>query len=122
MTDTNPPQERETAHQDTDQKIAHPAGLWWVLGSAICDQRNAEQISSETSSFLNQVEPDANRRAGLWLLSRQIGSDYDSEAEGARLAGEWVRAMCKPPRPSADSKDSGQGPGRTLSSNSRAPS
>ena len=120
MTDANPPQERETAHQDTDQ-IEHPASAWWLVDSAICDQHNAEQISFETWSFLNQIEPDANRRANLWRLSRQIGRGYDSAAEGAWFAGEWVRTMCKPSRPNADSKDSGQGLGRTLLSNSRAP-
>jgi hypothetical protein len=99
MTDTNPPQERETAHQDTNQGIEHPESPWWLVGSAICDQRNAEQIGSETWSFLNQIEPDANRRAGLWLLSRQIGSDYDSEPESARIARQWLRAMCKPSAP-----------------------
>jgi hypothetical protein len=97
MIDTNPPQERKTAHQEIDQD-PFPTAEWWEVRSVICDEQSAHQIWWQTRSLLNQV-PDANRRASLWLLGRQIGSDYDSEAEGARFAGEWVRAMCRPPAP-----------------------
>jgi hypothetical protein len=115
MTDTNPPQERATPDCDTkqDKKPVHhhgllrpigssaiPNGMLREWGSSIDEERDAEALSRQTWDFLNNAEPDAGRRATLWLIAQGwIAADYDSELEGARRADNWIRAMCKPRSP-----------------------
>ena len=112
MTDTNPPEERATTdcETDPDKKPEHqyrllrpfgsstnPSGLLREFGRSSADDREAETLSLQTWDFLQKEEPDAGRRAILWLMAqRWIADDYDSELLGARRADAWLRAMCKP--------------------------
>jgi hypothetical protein len=95
MTDTNPPEEREATRR---------TGLLREFGGSFGDEREAEAVSSATWAFLNEAEPDANRRATLWIAaSTWIAADYErcrgrqwsnNSSEGARRADAWIRAMC----------------------------
>jgi hypothetical protein len=96
MTDTNPPQEREAKNQD-----AGPSRYQRLRPFGSDEEAEAEALSSKTWNFLTREEPDASRRAALWLIGSQIGAGYDSafthgvSAEGARAADTWIKSMCR---------------------------
>ena len=88
MSDTNPPKERTSDH---DVNLS-----WWESGEELC-----ESVGAETARLIARVEPDANRRAALWLIGRRwIEVQYDeNDPEGARAMQHWVRKMLTPPQP-----------------------
>jgi hypothetical protein len=87
MTDGNPPPERERQNLDSTRNSS--------------DDQSAETIERETWLLLNQTEPNAERRATLWLVGRGwVQSQYDEhDPAGARALQKWMRAMLNHPQP-----------------------
>lgn len=95
MTDMNPPEERGTTRR---------TALLREFGGSFGDEREAAAVSSATWAYLNEAEPDARRRATLWLVgSTLVAADYErcrgsqwsnDSLAGARRADAWIRAMC----------------------------
>jgi hypothetical protein len=116
MTNTNPPQERATAHSQYDsQRKWRPLAQLAVIADEVFKRHEAmrqfgreiqrereidsevEAIGTLTWNFLQQHEPDANRRATLWLVGRtciEEPGEYENPRVGARLFNTWVKAMC----------------------------
>ena len=95
MTDTNPPEERAiSANGERHERMRQFGRQLLRVKEADTD---AEAISCATSRFLNRHEPDANRRASLWLIGRtwiEEPCDSTDPRVGARAMDRWVRAIC----------------------------
>jgi hypothetical protein len=96
MGDMNPPKERGLTDRGTD-----PARYQILRSFGSDDEHEAEAVYLRTWDYLNRNEPDASRRAELWLMANRIGADYDAASvdgvsvEGAHAAGAWIRSMCR---------------------------
>lgn len=120
MTTANPPPERDTINHDdaarhivdcfadmvrrARSKFRRQQALH-EFGSQITRARaaevEAEAIALDTARLIDRFEPDANRRAAIWLIGRQwIDKPCDSSdpRTGARAMQRWVRALLAQPR------------------------
>jgi hypothetical protein len=116
MVNAKPPQERSTANFDNNPtqaidvvQLLHAAerALRHQVESRVFvheleREAEAEAISAETWQVLNLQEPDANRRAGLWLIGRNFfdeGAGSGDPVEGAVAMRDWITAMLAPREP-----------------------
>ena len=116
MVNAKPPQGRATANFDSNPtqnidvvQLLHAAeralqrqAVAREFGRELEREAEAEAINAETWLSLNLQEPDANRRAGLWLIGRNFfdkGSGSADPVEGAVAMRDWITAMLAPPEP-----------------------
>lgn len=112
MPHTNPPQERATTASDIAPtrsaiRLAEPSAGDLMLRRQVLMQHFAQEtdhgahadvIGLAAWRFLNAHEPDAKRRAAIWLVGRRFIDEPSASLDpriGTRSIYRWIRAMCR---------------------------